>query len=118
VTAPAAAALVCARERTAVGRLQEAVGSLRHGPLVGGGELDALGLDLLWMVGEGVGHVLQRILLRERLEAQRAQLQRMMSAAADSMRTACTAEIAFGTPASSDTVVALRPARPPVDRRC
>jgi DNA-binding CsgD family transcriptional regulator/GAF domain-containing protein len=92
------------------------IGLLYGDRAAGGGELDALDLDLLWMLSEGVGHVLQSILLRERLEAQRAQLQRMMSAAADAMRAACTAEIALGTPASSDTVVALRPGRPPVDR--
>ena len=78
-----------------------------------GDAIDDLDRDLLWTFAEGVGHALQRIVLRERLQAQRAQLQRMLQTASELARTACDTPVALGAE-GTDTVVALRP--PPAAR--
>jgi len=91
------------------------IGILYGDRAVRDGDVSELDRDLLGTFAEGVGHVIQSALLRERMEDQRAQLQRMMYAATDAMRTACEAEITLGTVAS-DKVVALRPSPERADR--
>jgi len=81
----------------------------------GGRDVDDLDRDLLWTFAEGVGHALHRLVLQERLEAQRAQLERMMQTTAELARTACDAHVTLA-PAASDTVVALRVPQARADR--
>jgi DNA-binding CsgD family transcriptional regulator len=70
--------------------------------------VDVLDRDVLWAFAEGFGHAFERAVLRERLQAQRVEIRRMMRATEEIIDDLCTAEIQLGAVSESESAAVVR----------
>jgi DNA-binding CsgD family transcriptional regulator len=73
-----------------------------------GRAVDALDRDVLWAFAEGFGHAFERAVLRERLQAQRVEIRRMMRATEEIIDDLCNAEIQLGAISESESAAVAR----------
>jgi hypothetical protein len=71
-------------------------------------EVDTVDRDVLWAFAEGFGHAFERAVLRERLQAQRSEIRRMMRATEEIIDDLCNAEIQLSAVTESESVAVAR----------
>jgi DNA-binding CsgD family transcriptional regulator len=71
-------------------------------------EVDTVDRDVLWAFAEGFGHAFERAVLRERLQAQRTEIRRMMRATEEIIDDLCNAEIQLSAVTESESAAVTR----------
>jgi LuxR family transcriptional regulator, regulator of acetate metabolism len=70
--------------------------------------VDTVDRDVLWAFAEGFGHAFERAVLRERLQAQRTEIHRMMRATEEIIDDLCNAEIQLSAVTESESAAVAR----------